>query len=171
MILPFLLAADAEPTALIIAGLGAAVSGMAMFIAGIALAKLNKLTTKDEEHAGEIHKQDLRLTKVEVRSEQNEKRIDGLVDTTLSERVFDERTKAQDDRLRKIDENVRALDRSKASRSDLRAVQGPPTPRKDGPYAIIPREDPPSDPPPSDPPDPPPVRPRLPSSRGRYGGE
>src|ERR1019366_575449 len=169
--LPILLdagSASSDVTAYVISGLGAAVAAMASLIAAIALAKVTSLTKADKEHVDKIHAIELEQRDFKAFAGTAAAKITALEAVpALTTREFNLATdgqnevlRGQTDELNEIKRQLRSLDKSKASRSDLlaaRPLARAPIPRTDGPTG-----EPPSTPPP---PPLPPQRRTLPSIR------
>lgn len=172
MPLPIVLdAGSSDATAMIIAGLGSAVSAMAALFTTITLRKFGTLTAKAEQQEKTIHQLDIKVVWLEGQRATAAEQIAALKNEltgSLTKEMFQMATAGQNrtladqnqdlaelkDAIDDMRDRLTEIDKSKVSRSDWKAAR-PPLPRTDGP----------SD---SDPPVPPP-RPRHPS-RGRYGG-
>ena len=160
--LPILLAADTEPTALIITGLGTAVAAMASILAAIALAKVSSLTKADKEHVDDGHKAEVDIVKLQGFAAWATSEIDSVKRGHLPREYYKLATASQNaalnahtDALIEIKAKLDDLDRSKATRSETSIPAARPAQKRP-----IPRNDPPSEPPD----DLPPMRAELPSS-------
>ena len=162
---------SSDATAMIIAGLGAAVSAMATVLTGLVLSKFSGLTKDLKDATNKLHELALTIEKLNAFALWATSEINALKDKGLTREIFTLATDAQNktlegqnrdlaelkDAVEAMRDRVTAIDKSKASRSDLKAATRAPIRRTDGP----------SEPPPADPP---PYRPKLPS-RGRFGAE
>lgn len=132
-----------DSTAMIIAGLGAAFSFVAGLLATVVLAKFGSLTKKGDKHTDQIHAIELSVEAFKGFTGTAAAKITALEANTVTREIFDYATRGQNQTLaeqtatlHEIREDLRAIDKTKASRSDLRAarvVERAPTRREDGP--------------------------------------
>jgi hypothetical protein len=132
--LPILLAADPDPTALIIAAGASALSVLLGIVLALVNARAGHVETTVKEQGHQINTLFIDKTRIEGDVKTLRAEVDALKKDTLTKEIFERETKNQNEKLDKVDRKVGDIDRGlRSNRSSDHHQAVRPIPRTDGP--------------------------------------